>query len=59
MNWNIKSKTVREVLSFRVYSLHVFACEALILCQDDLAEIDGIWVLCFDTSGYYGEFIAE
>ena len=43
----------------RVYSLGVFACVALIQRQDDLAEIDCIWVLCFVTSGYYGESIAE
>ena len=59
MNKNIKSKNVREVLSFRIYSLCVFACVALILRQGDLAEIDCNWVLCFDTSEYYGESVVE
>ena len=52
-------KIVREVLSFIVYSLGVFAYVVLSLGQDNLAEIDGVWVLCFDISGYYGESVAE
>ena len=52
-------KVVKEALSFRVCSLGVFACKALIQRQDDLAKTDCIWVLCFDTSGYNGESVAE
>ena len=42
MNWNFKSKIVKEVLSFRVDSFGVSACVALILRQVDRAEIDCI-----------------
>ena len=59
MNWLIIIKIIKEVLSFRVYSRGVFACVVLILGQADLAVIGYIWVPCFDTSGYYGESIAE
>ena len=52
-------KIVKKELSFRVCSLGVFACEVLIQRQDDLAEIDCIWVPYFETSGYCGELIAE
>ena len=48
-----------EAKLVRVYSRGAFACVVLILRQDDLAEIDCIWVLCFGTSGYCGESIAQ
>ena len=59
VNWMIIIKIIRQVLSFRVYSPGVFACVVMIVGQDDLAEIDSFWVLCCDTSGYYGESVAE
>ena len=52
-------KDIKEILSFRVYSLDVFACVVKILGQGDRAEIDNVWVPCSDISGCYGESAAE
>ena len=52
MNDHIWNK--QNVLSFRVYSLGVFACVVLILCQGDLAVID--FLLC-SSFWYFRELL--